>query len=219
LSKANTLYSALISAVVGVSAAIATVTLMGRSDGEKEASPAAEEARPTKGSAPASTRTVIVQSDTDRFRAIEKRIDGLDRPEERTAGPAGPRDPEEGRRLLAEKTAELHRTYEQETQDPAWSAQAAQALSKGLDELADTLGFSLRAADCKSTRCRAVVEWRDSEAAERNLSQLAERSFPGLNCEQTVLRTNSTDSRAVGMATLYLNCSDQRAGLVQGYVK
>ncbi|HEX6273106.1 MAG TPA: hypothetical protein VFZ53_08705 [Polyangiaceae bacterium] len=219
MSRANAIYSALISAVVGVTAAIATVTLMDRSSGEREASPAPEKALPSKGPATESTRTIIVQSDAERLRSIEERLDGIKKAGERSAAPSGPPDLEERRRRIAEKAAELDRIHREETPDPAWSTNAVQSLSKGLGELEETLGFSLRDADCKTTRCRAVVDWRDRESAERNVAQLAERSFPGLNCEQTVLRTESADSRTFGTATLYLNCSDQRAGLVQGFVK
>jgi hypothetical protein len=220
MSRASAIYSALISAIVGVSAAIGTVTFMGRSSGEKEASVAPEKARSNEGPAAQPTRTIIVQSpDSERLRAVEERVDGLDKAEARPRGPAGPRDPAEVRRLVAERTAELNRIYQQEAPDPAWSVQAEQALSKGLAELGETLGFSLKDADCRTTRCRAVVEWRDGAGAERNVPQLAERAFPGLECEQTVLRTDSTDSRGAATATLYLNCSDQRAGVVQGFVK
>jgi hypothetical protein len=216
----NAIYSAGISAIVGVSAAIATVTFMSRSSGKTEASLAPEKAATPKGPTVQAARTIVVQAtDTERLRAIEERIDGLSKAEARAAEPAAPRDPEEGRRLLAEKTSELNRLHEQERPDPTWSLHAEQALSKGLDNLGGALGFSVKNAECKTTRCRAVVQWPDRDAAERSASQLAERSFPELNCEQTVLRSDPTDARVSGMVTLYLNCSQQRAGVVEGSVK
>ena len=220
MSRVNAVYSALISGVVGVSAAVATVTIMARSSGKTEASLPSEKTRNSKAPATEPTRTIIIPApDNERFRAIEQRIDGLSQGAERAAERRGPPDPEERRRLLTEKTNELNRVHEQEMPDPTWSAHAEQSLAKGLGEVGEALGFSLNDAECKATRCRAVVQWRDAQAAERNASQLAERSFPGLNCEQTVVRNDAPDTRVSGMVTLYLDCSAQRAGLVEASVK
>lgn len=220
MSKMNAIYSAAISGIVGVSAAIGTVTIISRSSGKTEASAAPQKAPTSKEPTKEPARTVIVQTqDSERLRALEQRLDGLGKAEQRAAERSAPRDPEEGRRMLVQRTSELNRLHEQETADPSWSASAEQSLSKGLDDLGPTLGFSVKNAECKTTRCRAIVEWSDLQAAERNAAQLAERSFPGLNCEQTVVRNGPMDAQASGMVTLYLDCGGQRAGVTEASVK
>jgi hypothetical protein len=207
-------YSALVSAIFGVGGAVLTVTMMGSSADESQAASAVQTASATGRPAVLRTNTVVVQSDSEKVRALEERLNGLSK--ERGSDQPPPRpSPEESLRQLEQRHRELERFHEEDAPDPTWSRQAEQSLTAGLHSLGEELGFSLESSECKTSSCRAIVRWSDLKSAETKASQLAERAFPGLNCAQTVLRRATNDAEPSNTVALYLDCTDQRAGLVQ----
>jgi hypothetical protein len=85
----------------------------------------------------------------------------------------------------------------------------------GLTTLGEQLGFIVGPTDCKTTTCRAAVTWGDYTSARTTGMQLVERFFPGLNCAQEIRLAAPDNPNASYTTQLFLDCADQRAGVVE----
>src|SRR5690606_5151550 len=88
-------------------------------------------------------------------------------------------------------------------------------LGAGMSSWGEQLGFTVVEAECKTTMCRASLEWEDYEAAKRTGLRLPERQLPGLNCNRHIWLDEPADPTKPYSTDFYLDCTDQRAGLVE----
>lgn len=217
MSVSNVVYPTLISGIVGVIAAIGTVAIAGRWLPQGKATAVAEAKRAPKATTEHNnSRTIVVASDSQRMEALERELDELRKEKEGDDDPAPPdMDPEKSRRLAEERFAELDRRHAKDPPDPSWSPKATQDLESGLIALGEELGFAVQSAECKTTSCRATVEWGDYAKADDTGFELAQRAMPGLNCVQAIRLPEPNDPELPYTANLYLDCTGQRAGLVE----
>ena len=215
------------SAAIGVLAAVMTVVGIDHWRARASGSTAAHQAETTVGDsrdAPQrrerETRTVVVdQNATDRISELERRMREVEAAKagasDAGAAPDEPRlDPEEVRRRRDEQYARMEEAHARDSVDPTWAPGARKGLSKGLTQLGETIGFTLGATECKTTSCRATVTWGNYSAARTTGAQLVEHLFGGLNCRQNIRLPEPTDPDAPYTTSLYLDCTDLRAGAV-----
>ncbi len=212
---ANSMVVVALSGVVGALAALATVTLMASDHTEPKAPHAMTSREDSKESPEAfQPATIVVQAETKQLQALRQEVDQL-RNEHIEAEKTIPPDPEAEMRRSDELLADMDRRYHQDPVDPRWSPGATNYLAEGLTVLSKEIGFGLRSAECKTAMCRATLEWPDYASAQRTGFQLAEREFPGLNCEQTIRLKPPENPGAPYSTNLYLDCTSQRTGSVE----
>jgi hypothetical protein len=113
-----------------------------------------------------------------------------------------------------EAYARFEQAHDRDTPDAEWSPAAQEQLLSGLNRLGQKLAFEVGPVDCKTTTCRATISWSDYGSARASTAALVEHYYPGLNCAQRVRMKAPEDQNAPYSAELYLDCTDQRAGLV-----
>lgn len=99
--------------------------------------------------------------------------------------------------------------FESEAIDFNWSLTAESNLENALHEKANLTGFQILSSECKTTRCKAVVEFSNYDSAIQNGTQLAEAVIPNLNCMQSIYMPEPSDVSAKYQAELMLNCASQ----------
>ena len=151
---------------------------------------------------------VRVQSDDERVAALEQELaevkGRLDQDREESVA-----DPPSA--LFAEKFTQQARAFESDAVDASWAPTATKTLNSSLEMLATTAQFSLVEAECRTTHCRAVVEFATLESAEVNAGGLAEARLGSLNCAQGLQVPPDADPDAPVRAELFLDCTDLRA--------
>jgi hypothetical protein len=210
---------------MGVIAAVATVIALDRWRAHHSPAPSvSKEAAPVAAPAPAAengSRRVIVDNRAfDRIAELERRLRELEAAQTAPAvGSAAleqpPPDPQETRRKVDELYAELDRAHERDAADPEWAPRATKGFASGLTALGEKLGFTVGPLDCKTTTCRADVNWGDYDAARTKGAQLVEEYYGGLNCLQRIRLGPPADPSAPYSTRLYLDCTAMRAGAAE----
>jgi hypothetical protein len=158
----------------------------------------------------------VTQPDSEQLRALRAEVAQLRvEREAEPSVPTAPSTPEEGLERAEATLAELERRHRNDPEDPKWATVASAALETGLAHLSERYGFLVRSANCRTTYCRASLDWKDFESARAAGGVLAETMFPGLNCVQTVRLKAPENPRAVYSTDLYLDCTSLRAGTVE----
>lgn len=210
---------------VGVLTAVATVLVLDAWRAPGTPVPGAstelvEQARASQGEQRVIRSVVVDSAANDRITALERQISEM-RPatnaeaKDPTPLEEASLDPEEARRQVHNEFAEFDRQHERDLPDPDWSPSATRYFATGLAALAEKVGFSVGALDCKTTTCRAIVTWPDYLTARRTRARVVEESFQGLNCEQRILMPEPSDPNAPYSTRLQLDCTDLRAGTVE----
>lgn len=214
------------SAVIGVVAAIVTVVVVDQWRKPPQVGlaprpsplPRTSDAKSTDGTQ--IVRTVFVdRTDDEKLAELQQQVkelrDAREAEEQKRNEPWVRRDPEEARRALEAMFSELDRQFSSDPPDATWSPGAQKDLAGGLGDMGREFNFRVGAAECKTMTCRATVAFSDYESAVKAGRELAERTFPGLNCAQKVWLKPPEDPSAPYSTNLYLDCSEQRAGLVE----
>lgn len=206
--------------VLGSLAAVVTVVAL---DHFRERPPSSTPfSRASRGLAPNERflRTVLVEGrGLDRVAELERQVRDLE--ERLYAGEAESteeRTPrfshEESMARVDEAFAAFERGHERDVPDPTWAPDATTSLTSGLFALGEEIGFKVVQADCRMTTCRARVTFEDYASAQARGPRLVEQLYPGLNCAQRMRWTPPVDSKAPYSTELYLDCAEQRAGVV-----
>jgi hypothetical protein len=195
-----------------------TVTL---GDGERDAPRAATKARVSEASKYTQAhRSPPSHASSWRLAALEQEVARM-RMRDEPAGQTEPPptelpSPEEERRRVEDHFTELERQLLAEPVDPSWSGGATESLRTSLSGVGANDGFDLLAAECRTQTCRATLRWPSYEAAVETGMRLPERAIPGLNCTSSIWLKEPAPGQAAGSyaASLFLDCSEQRAGTV-----
>jgi hypothetical protein len=208
------------SAVIGVVAAVVTVfALEGWRAREVKSEPVRAVVQPLEGEKTVIKR-VIGREGLDRLAELERRVKELQSEKARSEdGPAMAGDAEATRKRVDERFAELDRLHEQDAPDPTWSMKASEQFAGDLAKLGEKLGFSIGPTECKTTTCRAAIQYESYSAARTTMAQLVEHSYNGLNCEQGMRLAEPEHPDSAYTAHLYLDCKDLRAGLADEIVR
>jgi hypothetical protein len=167
-------------------------------------------------SAPHWGRALLDEDSPRRLDALEREIEGL-RKAYRAVAPQAEAAQSSAQatahvRTPQETIAMLQQQHSEERADPSWSPSANGHLERGLRAIGQRAGFSVRDADCRERVCRATVTWDDYQSARKTGHELAEGSFPGLNCVRTIYLPEPPDPTGYYTANFYLDCAKQRAG-------
>lgn len=216
----------LLAGIVGAAMAAATNIAMSRWSSDEKIGNATEGEKPNaqENTPPTHQTTLVVRADSSRIASLEKEVDELRAARtglEQSVGQAPPDDSrveltyEENHRQLEAMFSGLQRLFGEDPPDPDWSATGTAFLDAGMSAWGQQLGFSVRDVECKTTMCRATVEWEDYAAAQSTGLRLPEREIPGLNCNRHIWLEEPEDPTEPYSADFYLDCTDQRAGLVE----
>jgi hypothetical protein len=206
------------SVAAGIIAALVTLTVF---EGLRPAPKHQTHTTPTTEAEPKTvtreaTPVQVVRSDLEPMHALQAEVARLKREvEEQRPTPTPPPDPEAEEKRVEAYFAELERRHLGDPIDPSWAPSATAALESGLLKLSQRYGFFLRSTECKTTYCRASLDWKDYASAQGAGAVLAETTFAGLNCTQSVRLKGPEDPRAVYATDLYLDCTSLRAGAVE----
>lgn len=208
------------SALIGITAAVATVLVLDyvRERNDESEVHTMESSDGTRKREKIIRTVVMERTDSTRIDELEKRVQEISHgagTNELDAPARTDPDPETFQRELAAEFADLDQQHVDEPRDPGWSPEAESNLASGLTTLGEKLGFSVDATECKTTFCRASLSFGDYESAREMGKELVEASFGGLNCAQKVWMKRPDDLTTPYRAQLYFDCSDQRAGLVE----
>jgi len=118
-------------------------------------------------------------------------------------------------RDFADYMYEERTIYDNEVVDFSWAPKAESYLDGGLERFSEELHFELLGSECRTTRCVATVSFKNYDLAMEHGSRLAEVSFPGLNCAQSISLPEPNDSFGSYEANLNFDCTLQTQGLVQ----
>ena len=207
----------LLAAATGAAAALATVFITDafRAEPPEPASERQPTIAPDSPEASEQRKTIVLRPQSGDIETLQQQVDELREKQSQTEQETLPPDPEQEQKALEARFAELDRNHRSDPYDPRWSREATDHLTQGLADIAEAMGFSLNSAECKTTSCRATLEWSDYESAMGNGLSLPERSFPGLNCAQTIWLKPPSNPNVPYAAELYLDCTSQRAGTVE----
>lgn len=209
------LLSTLIPATIGASAALVVVALTKPDHPNEERRE--RDAAPLAASAPKAGvqyRHVEAQWDEGRVGRIEDRLEAIQAEQELNEERGAP-DAAKEREFLEQHYGQLDRDFEKDAPDPAWSAQATGFLKTSLESYGKTAGFEVVASECRGKTCRATMSWKTFDEARNNGGSLAERLIPGLNCMRSIWLKEPEEDGKPYSANLYLDCSEQRAGIAQ----
>ena len=95
--------------------------------------------------------------------------------------------------------------HARESLDAAWARQTADAVGKGLAEVAPDSGFSVRNLDCRSHTCVAELEWPSFDAAAESYRLAATASF-GQPCGTEIILPPTDRPEGAYRAKLHLIC-------------
>lgn len=212
----RSLTTLVLSAGVGACAAVITVVLLNQF-AERERPSTQPNTAPSRVVSPQTheTRTVLVQTESTQLRELQEDIAALRAQQKPVETEESMPDLEQATQRADAQFAELERLHQQDPVDPAWSASASRSLGADLTKLGDQRGFVIRQADCRTTSCRAAIEWKDYQSAMATGLHLAEEVLPGFNCAQRIYLKAPSDPLASYSANLYLDCASQRAGQVE----
>jgi len=206
---------------VGVVAAVITVVALDHyRERPMPASPTKQQASP--GSQPPvatpTFRTVIVDGKAyDNLSAIEDRLQKLEEGKAASAAQAeeDPVDEARQQREATEEWTRMERGHDADMQDREWAPSAQRRFEEGLKPVSEELGFKVTAAECKTTTCRATVTFPNYAAARKDGMHVIERVYGGLNCMRRISLDAPQNPNEPYTTKLYLDCADQRAGLVE----
>ncbi len=166
-----------------------------------------------------SGRAAPVPADDTAARVVrlERQVEGLSGAL-RTAHPApapAPADPETAADALDIEHArvselaaweEKKRGLQGEAVDPKWSAKASDSFIDDLAGLSQENGFSVVAADCRTTQCAVVVEWPSYDDATAHFDALLHHNYQ-INCSRETLLPEPGESAAGPyQVTVLFNC-------------
>lgn len=207
-----------LSVMAGILGAAATL-LIGHTFERADAKSAASEVR--------SEREVIIRKsgNDSRTAALEAAVRRLEVSQSHTMDDEGAENepegdnsptPEEARLHVVDTFSQLEKRHEEDPVDLEWAGPAEKHLNEGLQSLSEKMRLSVLNAECKTEMCRAEVEWENYATAKESGLRLAEVIVPGLNCAQSIWLDEPKDPDSRYSAKLYLDCANQRAGLVDG---
>lgn len=119
---------------------------------------------------------------------------------------ADPLDIEHARVAELASWEEKKRSLQGEPVDPKWSAKASDSFIDDLAGLSQDNGFSVVAADCRTTQCAVVVEWPSYDDATAHFDALLHHNYQ-VNCSRETLLPEPVES-AVGpyQVTVLFSC-------------
>lgn len=101
---------------------------------------------------------------------------------------------------------EKKRGLQGEAVDPKWSAKASDSFIDDLAGLSQDNGFSVVAADCRTTQCAVVVEWPSYDEATAHFDALLHHNYQ-VNCSRETLLPEPGESAAGPyQVTVLFNC-------------
>jgi hypothetical protein len=139
---------------------------------------------------------------------LEQRVNGLvaaleasppleksvrERNEEAEQVAASDLDPELGKAADLAWWNRVLASFENEEIDRSWATRTAASLSDDLDLLSEAQGYTPIATECRSTKCRAVVEWPGYSEATAGFGALLHHDFRTDCARQTLLPEPSGD--------------------------
>lgn len=176
--------------------------------------PKPEPATPTQG-AEASTRSessperALPRVNRFRLGNLEQRVDGLADALEAKQPPAagtenpgqssvqapdGESDPELGRAAELAWWDETLEAFEEERTDPTWAVRTAETFDSDLEDLSEAEGYTTISTECRSTKCRATIEWPSYEAAVTGYAALLHHDYL-TNCARRTLLPEPSKER------------------------
>lgn len=118
-------------------------------------------------------------------------------------------DPEDVERTLRAETEQHDGWFESESTDPRWSYAAEEKLQTSLRAIRESRGgFNVARVECKTSVCRAEVEWHKSDEAPVLVDALAEADY-GLGCDVRVY--SHKDDGTFSRGRVFYDCTDERA--------
>lgn len=208
----NPVIASILSSLVGAIAALVTIAATQHMSPIGTVPMRANTSDIAEQSARQDAQLVVVQSDVSQLRALRQEIDSLRLKQSSRDSELPSTAPEERVKPADERFADLDRLHHQDPADPSWAPQASRSLGESLAKIGAQQGFVAQETTCKTTWCRATLEWQNyAEACATGLS-LSEATFPGFNCVQRIHLKAPEDPNARYTANLYLDCAAQRAG-------
>jgi hypothetical protein len=99
--------------------------------------------------------------------------------------------------------------FEIESTDTAWAHTASRDLQQGLQRLGDEHGYTTKSVDCRTTLCRALLEWPTYADAQRSWKAVLHESYePNCATEVYVPPPNTADGPYE--ATVIFDCTEAR---------
>lgn len=150
--------------------------------------------------------------------ALEARIAAL---ETKTA-PAAPAEPnrepdpvperptaeEESRQTIAARDAQ-QRAFDAEGYDPAWSPGARNEFKRDLAALAQDKNYKVVGVDCKTTLCKATVEWPSYGEVRNTVSDLLYADYRN-NCTKQIFAPVPGNQADPYQGTVIYDCTASR---------
>jgi hypothetical protein len=133
------------------------------------------------------------------------------RPGASQAAPIPPPDPKEA----AARHGEVLRRFEADAPDAEWAPGAAQTFRADLETLGSTLNFRLIDAECRTSMCKATLQWPNYEAARKTYFRVVSNPY-ALNCASDIYvppPASPADEAAAYSAPVVFDCRGLRAGL------
>ena len=124
--------------------------------------------------------------------------------------PERPTDEEESRQTRAVRD-EQQRAFDAEGYDPAWSTTARSEFSQDLEALAQDKNYRVLNVDCKTTLCKATVEWPSYGEVTNTASDLLYADYRN-NCTKMVFAPTPTNRADPYQGTVMYDCTSSRAG-------
>lgn len=189
------LVSALGGATSGIVVALVASTLASKPDTSNQV------AEPTTDSDFSAVRA-LPRDNRSRLGDLERRVDGLaDVLEARhsVANGGDDGDDDTDRILDADLDAELGKAadlawwdealtaFENEETDPSWATRTAETFDHDLEGLSEAAGYTTIGTECRSTKCRSVVEWPSYVEATAKFGDLLHHDYRTNCARQTLL--------------------------------
>ena len=120
-------------------------------------------------------------------------------------------DPEVHRAELRAERDASEKAHSEEARDPAWSARQDSVMTEALKPRQTTGGFSMLRVDCRTTLCRAELEWPSFESAQKKYSEALALPVPG--CTSQILLDPPANPDLPYRAAAMYDCTENRTSL------
>jgi hypothetical protein len=119
---------------------------------------------------------------------------------------------EEAAHRLSAAVAERERRHHADPRDVTWATSAEGTYVEDLRGLASSGDFQVRGVDCRTTSCRATLEWSSRSQAQAALRTVLHHNYVR-NCAVELLLP-PTERAGAYEASVYFDCTDERAAAV-----
>jgi len=201
-----------------VSLCLGVVLAVAFGGGKSKASPrakadSAEQAEQPRSQAVAAAAPVAVAVLEARLAALETQVRAPAPSEparEPDPLPERPTAEEESRQTVATRDAQ-QQAFDAEGYDPAWSNEARSAFNQDLTTLAQDKNYRVLNVDCKTTLCKATVEWPSYGEVRNTVSDLLYADYHN-NCTKMVFAPVPDNQANPYQGTVMYDCTSARAG-------